>query len=168
MKITINCRNLKLSKALESYTYEKFGKLERYVKNLINPGAVIFHVELMIDKSGKEGNRFVCEVTGFAPKAQFRACQAAHEMFVAIDLAQEKLEEQLRKYKEKYITNLENKTKEIFGADQIEETRDLIFEIGKPEIAKNLRKIKNLPSQVRKKRGPELSGMRLGARRKKK
>jgi putative sigma-54 modulation protein len=101
MKITIHCKNLELTPAIEEYVNQKIGKVETFFKGIVNPGAVVLHVELASDKSGKEGNQFVCEVTGFAPKKQFRISQSAHELYAAIDLAEEKLEEQARKYKER-------------------------------------------------------------------
>ena len=168
MKVTIHCKNLKLSPAIESYTREKIGKIDKYFKNIVNTGAVVMHVELIMDKSGREGNKFVCEVTGFAPKKQFRVTQAGPQLYLAIDLAQEKLEEQVRKYKERFNSRTEDKTKEIMAQDQIEITRDLVFETGKPELGRSFNKIANLPCQVRRKRGPELAGMRKKAGKKKK
>ncbi len=149
MKITINCRNLKLTPEIEEYIYKKIGKLEKYVKN---NQAVVLHVELMEDPSGKEGNRFVCEITGFAPHKSFRAKQAAHQIKVAIDLVQEKIEEQLRAYKEKFISRREDKTKEIKGAKELEIAEFLAEGLKEDKIKQTLRKIENLPKEVRRER----------------
>lgn len=160
MKITIYGKNLKLTPAIQSYAEQKIKKIDRYFKNIINPGAVVMHVELADDKSGREGNRFVCTITGFAPKKQFRVNQAAGDLYAAIDLAEAKLEEQARKYKEKFTTKSVNKTEEIFAIDQVEIMRDIVYKTGNPDIAKGMKKIADLPSISRRKRGPELAGMR--------
>ena len=86
MKFTISGKNLEVSDGLKSAIRDKLGKLERY----FTPDTEII-VTLSVEKERQK-----IEVT-------IRSEQVSNDMYVSIDLVEEVIERQLRKYKEKII-----------------------------------------------------------------
>jgi putative sigma-54 modulation protein len=100
MKIVIEGRNVKPTAALKDYTYKKIDKLDKILKNVVETRVDLYH-----DKSGKEGNSERCEITVCLTGGQvIRAEEFAGDMYAAVDLCQETLEKQIRKFKEKRLS----------------------------------------------------------------
>ena len=93
MKYIITGRNIEVTEGLKSAIYEKIGKLERY----FTPDATV-HVTLSVQK-----DRQKIEVTIPVKGSLIRAEQASSDMYVSIDLVEEIIERQLRRYKTKLI-----------------------------------------------------------------
>lgn len=94
MKYIITGRNIEVTEGLKSAIYEKIGKLERY----FTPETEI-HVTLSIQK-----DRQKIEVTIPVKGSTIRAEQESSDMYVSIDLVEEIVERQLRRYKTKLIS----------------------------------------------------------------
>jgi len=100
MKIVIEGRNLKLTPALKDYASEKFAKIDKMLKQVVETRVDLFH-----DKGGKEGNSERCEITVTLTGGKtVRAEEFASDMYAAIDLAQGTLERQVRNLKERKIS----------------------------------------------------------------
>ena len=95
MKFIIIGRNIDITEGLKSAVQEKLGKLERY----FTPETEI-HVTLSVEK-----DRQKIEVTIPVKGNIIRSEQVSSDMYVSIDLVEEVIERQLRKYKTK-IMNL--------------------------------------------------------------
>lgn len=113
MKYIITGRNIEVTESLKSAIYEKIGKLERY----FTPGAEI-HVTLSVQK-----DRQKIEVTIPVKGSLIRAEQASSDMYVSIDLVEEIIERQLRRYKTKLIARQQDGGD--FSNAFIEEEEDL-------------------------------------------
>ena len=93
MKFIIIGRNIDITEGLKSAVQEKLGKLERY----FTPETEI-HVTLSVEK-----DRQKIEVTTPAKGNIIRSEQVSSDMYVSIDLVEEVIERQLRKYKTKIV-----------------------------------------------------------------
>lgn len=93
MKFIIIGRNIDITEGLKSAVQEKLGKLERY----FTPETEI-HVTLSVEK-----DRQKIEVTIPVKRNIIRSEQVSSDMYVSIDLVEEVIERQLRKYKTKIV-----------------------------------------------------------------
>ncbi|MDF2588793.1 MAG: hypothetical protein K0S41_2634 [Anaerocolumna sp.] len=93
MRYIISGRNIDVTEGLKTAVYEKIGKLERY----FTPDTEI-HVTMNVEKERQK-----IEVTIPMKGSIVRAEQTSSDMYVSIDLVEEVIERQLRKYKNKLI-----------------------------------------------------------------
>lgn len=100
MKIEITGRNFDLDHKIKAYANEKLGSLEKYIPRAGQSSA---HAQVVLeeDVSGREDNRFVCDVVLVVPGARMVAREGTVNMFAAVDIVQAKLQAQLVKHKEK-------------------------------------------------------------------
>lgn len=93
MRYIISGKNIEVTEGLKSAVYEKIGKLEKY----FTPDTEI-HVTMNVEK-----DRQKIEVTIPMKGTIIRAEQVSNDMYVSIDLVEEVIERQLRKYKNRII-----------------------------------------------------------------
>lgn len=93
MKIIIVGRNIDVTPGLKSAVEDKLGKLEKYFK----PETEV-HVTLSVEK-----DRQKIEVTIPVKGSIIRSEQVSNDMYVSIDLVEEIIERQLKKYKTKIV-----------------------------------------------------------------
>ena len=93
MKFIISGRNLEVSEGLKNSVIDKLGKLERY----FTPDTEV-NVTMIIEKERQK-----IEVTIPVKGHIIRSEQVSNDMYVSIDLVEEVIERQLRKYKNKLV-----------------------------------------------------------------
>lgn len=93
MRYIISGKNIDVTEGLKAAVYDKIGKLERYFK-----ADTEVHVTFSVEK-----DRQKIEVTIPMKGNIVRAEQVSTDMYVSIDLVEEIIERQLRKYKNKII-----------------------------------------------------------------
>ena len=93
MKFIIVGRNIEVTPGLRAAVEEKIGKLEKY----FNPDTEV-HVTLSVEKERQK-----IEVTIPVKGSIIRSEQVSNDMYVSIDLVEEIIERQLKKYKTKLI-----------------------------------------------------------------
>ena len=93
MKFVIVGKNIEVTPGLRSAVEEKIGKLERY----FNPETEA-HVTLSVEKERQK-----IEVTIPVKGSIIRSEQVSNDMYVSIDLVEEIIERQLKKYKNKLV-----------------------------------------------------------------
>lgn len=93
MKFTISGKNIAVTPGLRSAIEDKLGKLERY----FTPETEVV-VTLSVEK-----DRQKIEVTIPVKGNMIRSEQVSNDMYVSIDLVEEVIERQLRKYKNKIV-----------------------------------------------------------------
>ena len=91
MKITISGKNIDVTEGLKAAVNEKLGKLEKY----FTPDTNVI-VTLSVEKERQK-----IEVTIPVKGNIIRSEQVSNDMYVSIDLVEEVIERQLRKYKNK-------------------------------------------------------------------
>lgn len=119
MRITISGRNIELTDGLKAAVEDKIGKLEKY----FTPDTDVF-VTLSVEKERQK-----IEVTIPVPGHIIRSEQVSNDMYVSIDLVEEVIERQLRKYKNKLVAREQeggNFKQEFFDAeDNIEDDGEI-------------------------------------------
>ena len=93
MRYTISGKNIEVTEALKNIVMDKLGKLERY----FTPETEII-VTMSVEKERQK-----IEVTIPVKGNIIRSEQVSNDMYVSIDLVEEVIERQLRKYKNKII-----------------------------------------------------------------
>ena len=93
MNITISGKNIEITEGLKNAIHEKLGKLERY----FTPDTNVI-VTLSVEKERQK-----IEVTIPVKGNIIRSEQVSNDMYVSIDLVEEVIERQLRKYKNKIV-----------------------------------------------------------------
>ena len=93
MKFIIIGKNIEVTPALKSIVEEKIGKLEKY----FTPETEV-HVTLSVEK-----DRQKIEVTIPVKGNIIRSEQVSNDMYISIDLVEEIIERQLKKYKSKLV-----------------------------------------------------------------
>ena len=98
MKIIIVGRNIEVTPGLRTAVEDKIGKLDKYFK----PETEV-HVTLSVEKERQK-----IEVTIPVKGSIIRSEQVSTDMYVSIDLVEEVIERQLKKYKNKIIDKHQN------------------------------------------------------------
>lgn len=125
MNITISGRNIEITEGLRSAVEEKIGKLEKY----FTPETDVM-VTLSVEKERQK-----IEVTIPVKGNIIRSEQVSNDMYVSIDLVEEIIERQLKKYKNKLVAQKQNAAsfkkeyieKEIDDEDEIKIIRTKKF-----------------------------------------
>ncbi|MCI8504892.1 MAG: ribosome-associated translation inhibitor RaiA [Lachnospiraceae bacterium] len=112
MQYIITGRNIDVTEGLKNAIYEKIGKLERY----FTPATEI-HVTLSVEK-----DRQKIEVTIPVKGSIIRSEQVSSDMYVSIDLVEEIIERQLKRYKTKLVDQKQSAAS--FSEAYIEEEAD--------------------------------------------
>lgn len=91
MKINITARQMRLTAPIRTYVEEKVGKAQKYFNNI-----VWAQVTLSVSKRAHQA-----EIIIHASRQTFRALAEAADLYAAVDLASDKIDVQLKKYKER-------------------------------------------------------------------
>ncbi len=125
MHYIISGKNIEVTDSLRSAVQDKIGKLERYFDSNTE-----IHVTLAVEK-----DRQKIEVTIPVKGTIIRAEQESSDMYVSIDLVEEIIERQLKRYKNKLIDSKQDVVgfskllaqEEVLEDDTIEITRSKRF-----------------------------------------
>lgn len=99
--IAIASGSATLTPDLEKYINKKVGKLDRHI-NKKQRESVRADVKLNESTTVKTDKKCTCEVILHVPGARLTAKESTVNMFAAIDIVEAKLQNQLRRYKEKH------------------------------------------------------------------
>ena len=99
MEVQVKGRHMAITDSLREYAEEKFGRVSKVFEAEPSVAEVVLHVE----KNRSNPARHVAEVTLRLKGHVVRAEEASEDMHAAIDLAADKVERQIRKYKTKVI-----------------------------------------------------------------
>jgi len=91
MKIDLTGHHIDITEPLRNYVDDKFGRLERHFDHVTD-----VHVVLSVEKL-----RHKAEATLHVSRGKLYAEQTEEDMYAAIDGLADKLDRQLKKYKEK-------------------------------------------------------------------
>ncbi|MGI9658271.1 MAG: ribosome hibernation-promoting factor, HPF/YfiA family [Gaiellaceae bacterium] len=96
MRLQIKGRNLAVKPDIEEYAVEKLGKLERFLSDTTQ-----VELELSVEKNRSIAENQVAEATIWTKGPILRARESSTDMRAAIDLMSDKLERQVKRYKDK-------------------------------------------------------------------
>ena len=116
MRFIISGKNLEVTDSMRKAVTEKLGKLERY----FTPETTV-HVTMSVEKERQK-----IEVTIPLKGNVIRSEQVSNDMYVSIDLVEEVIERQLRKYKQKLVDRHQDGSfKKEFLENDTEPTDDI-------------------------------------------
>ncbi len=96
MRLQVKGKNVEVSDSLRRYAEEKLGKLERQLKD---PTQV--ELELAVERNPSIADDHVAEATIWTKGPTIRAREASADIEASIDLLVDKLERQVKRYREK-------------------------------------------------------------------
>jgi putative sigma-54 modulation protein len=96
MRLQVKGRNVEVSDSIRRYAEEKLAKLDKLVKD---PTRV--EVELHVEKNPSISNSQVAEATVYTKGPVLRARESSADMKASIDQLVDKLERQVKRYREK-------------------------------------------------------------------
>ncbi len=114
MKIDIRNVHFEMDKKTRDYAAEKIGRLEKYYRNIVK-------AEVALEEHGSDtpNVKYGCKVKILIPGNDLFAEEYSKDIFTAIDMVVGKLQQQLRKVKEKNTPNkihqAKNWVKNFFG-----------------------------------------------------
>lgn len=111
MRITITGKNIELTEGIKDAVNDKLGKLEKY----FTPDTDVY-VTLGVEKERQK-----IEVTIPLKGHIIRSEQVSSDMYVSIDLVEEVIERQLKRYRTKLVAKQQNAVVN-FNQDYLEET----------------------------------------------
>ncbi|MDR2709191.1 MAG: ribosome-associated translation inhibitor RaiA [Elusimicrobiota bacterium] len=132
MKITITARHLKLTDAIGDYANKKIAQAQKFVDS--QEENVRSHIILSVEK-----NRQIAEIILNIGGNSFIAKEQSGDIYSSIDLAMDKIDTQLRKYKE--ISKIHRNTNlriakekkalaaDVFSYDIMEDTSGKVSEV---------------------------------------
>lgn len=110
MNIIINCRQMDLTRNLKDYAEGKISKFSKYLNNITEANVIL----------SVEKYRHKAEVHLKVNGSLLQAESITGEMYSSIDEVMEKLARQVRKYKEKIVSQRKNKGKSTVTPESTE------------------------------------------------
>ncbi len=101
MKIQIRGRNVIVTDALHEYAEEKLSRLQRYLQEHHTDEVSRVELELMVEKNKSIANPQVAEATVFTRGPVIRAKESSTDMYASIDLVADKLQRQVKRYRDR-------------------------------------------------------------------
>jgi putative sigma-54 modulation protein len=102
-KLEISGVHTNVDDKLQRYVTKKIGKLDTYISRHARESA---HAEVLLKKNKAKSNKalYACEVVLYLPREVLRVEEATLNLYAAVDIVEEKLKHQLKKYKETHAS----------------------------------------------------------------
>jgi putative sigma-54 modulation protein len=101
MKIQVKGRNVVVTDALQEYAEEKLSRLHRYLQEHNTDEVTRVELELTVEKNPSIATPKVAEATIFTRGPVIRAKESSTDMYASIDMVTDKLQRQVKKYRDK-------------------------------------------------------------------
>ncbi len=113
-KLEITTVHADVDKEINKYVKKKIGKLDDYMPKHARKSA---HAEVKLKEAKlKARKESTCEVTIYVPDATIQASETTVNMYAAIDIVEEKLKTQLKKYKDQQASTAKHGARRIRSA----------------------------------------------------
>lgn len=113
-KLEISTLHADADKEINKYVKKKIGKLDDYMPKHARKSA---HAEVKLKEAKlKARKESTCEVTIYVPDATIQASETTVNMYAAIDIVEEKLKTQLKKYKDQQSSTSKHGARRIRSA----------------------------------------------------
>ena len=125
MRLQVKGKNVEVSEALRGYAQEKLGKVGRHLSD-----ATRLELELAVERNPSIAENQVAEATVWTKGPILRASERSTDMRASIDLLAEKLERQVRRYRDR------RRRGPIRHHEQVAEGRPVVLAEEEPVIVK--------------------------------
>ncbi len=112
--ITYKLTNIEPTEAINKYVEKKFAHLDKFLEKFDTPRDCAIEIG-HTTKHHKKGKFFRAEADFVLPHVIIRAEVEAYDLYSAIDLLKDELEEKIKTYKEKKRTNFLKGARQIRG-----------------------------------------------------
>ncbi|MCK5306707.1 MAG: ribosome-associated translation inhibitor RaiA [Candidatus Omnitrophica bacterium] len=109
MQITITGRHFDVTEPIKKHIMEKSERFSRYLKNIVN-----IHVILTV-----ENVRHIAEIVMTAADTKFLSKEETMDMYASVDNAVDKIEHQLKEYKERHKSHRTKLKEEGLESDDL-------------------------------------------------
>jgi putative sigma-54 modulation protein len=116
MRLTVNGRNVTITKAIKEYVEEKIGKIVNYYDQILE-----IEVTLEVIKNPSVSENHIAEVSCKIPGDKLHVAEKAESMYASIDLVADKLNRQVIKHKEKLLKGNKGSSIRISSEPEVEE-----------------------------------------------
>ena len=99
MKLVIQGKNIEITDAIREYVHQKIEKAVSHFQNMTTE----VDVHLSVARNPRINSKQTAEVTIYANGTVIRAQEGSEDLYASIDLVADKIQRQLRKYKEKLL-----------------------------------------------------------------
>ncbi len=120
MRITVKGRNIEITDAIRAYAEEKIGKVMNHYDQ-IQSIDVVLNVIKNPSVSQSHNAEVICKFVSGSVQAE----ESAESMYASIDLVADKINRQVKKFKEKQITSSKNAS---IRTDVVEEKEEAAAE----------------------------------------
>ncbi len=124
MRITVKGRNIEITDAIKAYAEEKIGKVANHYDQIQS-----IEVILNVIKNPSVALNHTAEVICKLPAGQIQAVEDAESMYASIDLVSDKLDRQVKKFKDKHMSKAKTgsiRTDVIKEDEESEETEETV------------------------------------------
>jgi len=97
MKLVIQGKNIEITDAIHDYVNQKIEKAVTHFQNITTE----IDVNLSVARNPRINSKQTAEVTIYANGTVIRAQESSEDLYASVDLVADKIQRQLRKYKEK-------------------------------------------------------------------
>ncbi len=97
MKLVIQGKNIEITDSIREYVHQKIEKAVSHFQNMTTE----VDVHLSVARNPRINSKQTAEVTIYANGTVIRAQESSEDLYASIDLVADKIQRQLRKYKEK-------------------------------------------------------------------
>lgn len=125
MRLTLNGRNIEITKAIRDYVEEKIGRIVKHNNQLMN-----IKVTLGVTKNPSVKKSHTAEVMCFLNGSTIKIKEDAESMYASIDLLADRLDRKVKEIKERLISHKTGKSirTESQVEEAIEEEEEELFE----------------------------------------
>lgn len=120
MHIYVNGRNIEITEAIKAYVKEKIGKVTHHYDQI-----QAIDVVLSVIKNPAASGKHIAEVTCKLNSGAIHCEESAESMYASIDLLADKLDRQVKKYKDKSLSSKDKsasiRTEKPEEAEEVEE-----------------------------------------------
>ena len=119
MHIYVNGRNIEITDAIKAYVKEKFGKVANHYDQIQG-----IDVVLSVIKNPAASGKHVAEVSCKMTSGVVRCEESAESMYASIDLLADKLDRQVKKFKDKTLGSDKSSIRTDATSKQAEDDAD--------------------------------------------
>ena len=103
MRVTITARHMEMTDALKSHIENRLDKVRGHFEKVIDADVVL----------GVEKHRHIAEINLHANGIRLHGKESSSDMYVSVDAVVDKLDKQIRKYKDRITRSQSRKTKDV-------------------------------------------------------
>ncbi|MCQ2740184.1 MAG: ribosome-associated translation inhibitor RaiA [bacterium] len=116
MHIHVNGKNIEITEAIKSYVKEKLGKVTNHYDQITGMDVI-----LSVIKNPAATGKHVAEVSCKTDSGVIRCEESADSMYASIDLLADKLDRQVKKFKNKSLYSDKSSIRNSETAEEVEE-----------------------------------------------